>query len=69
MCAVGSPPGNVPAYRWPGRDVSDVIFRQLTYDDLGCASCLIGDELAHNDLLAEDDEETFVVRAIGSLAP
>ena len=23
-CAAGSPPGNVPAYRWPGRDVADI---------------------------------------------
>ena len=32
-------------------------------------SSTIAYELAHNDLLAEDDEETFVARAIGSLAP
>lgn len=32
-------------------------------------SSTIAYELAHNDLLAEDDEERFVARAIGSLAP
>ncbi|MBI5103729.1 MAG: MBL fold metallo-hydrolase [Solirubrobacterales bacterium] len=32
-------------------------------------SSTIAYELAHNDLLAEDDEERFVERAIGSLAP
>jgi glyoxylase-like metal-dependent hydrolase (beta-lactamase superfamily II)/rhodanese-related sulfurtransferase len=32
-------------------------------------SSTIGYELAHNDLLAEDDEDAFVARAIGSLAP
>ncbi|HEU4973632.1 MAG TPA: MBL fold metallo-hydrolase [Baekduia sp.] len=32
-------------------------------------SSTIAYELAHNDLLAEDDEERFVQRAIGSLAP
>ncbi len=32
-------------------------------------SSTIAYELAHNDLLAEDDEEAFVERAIGSLAP
>jgi rhodanese-related sulfurtransferase/glyoxylase-like metal-dependent hydrolase (beta-lactamase superfamily II) len=32
-------------------------------------SSTIAYELAHNDLLAEDDEDAFVARAIGSLAP
>jgi glyoxylase-like metal-dependent hydrolase (beta-lactamase superfamily II)/rhodanese-related sulfurtransferase len=32
-------------------------------------SSTIGYELAHNDLLGERDEEAFVARAIGSLAP
>ena len=32
-------------------------------------SSTIGYELAHNDLLAEADEDAFVARAIGSLAP
>ena len=32
-------------------------------------SSTIAYELAHNDLLAERDEDTFVARAIGSLAP
>jgi hydroxyacylglutathione hydrolase len=32
-------------------------------------SSTIAYELAHNDLLGEDDEDTFVSRAIGSLAP
>jgi rhodanese-related sulfurtransferase len=32
-------------------------------------SSTIAYELAHNDLLAEDDESRFVARAIGSLAP
>jgi rhodanese-related sulfurtransferase len=32
-------------------------------------SSTIAYEVAHNDLLAEDDEERFVQRAIGSLAP
>jgi len=32
-------------------------------------SSTVGYELAHNDLLAEADEDTFVARAIGSLAP